>query len=140
MLIDTSKDPNKAITYLNSLIKRGVVVEVTEKRKKRSPSQNSYFHVIVSLYAIHFGYTLNEAKQMLKYNWIDGGQKKGYEVKDDIIIYRSTASMDDFELSRFIDFVREFSDLHGCYLPTSDEYNGRWSDFDAVIKSHEVYL
>lgn len=41
-------------------------VSITEAKSKRSLEQNSYFHLLVDLFADHSGYTPKEAKDTLK--------------------------------------------------------------------------
>ena len=64
MKLDLSKpfDKNKFVTYSAKLLEGGKQIELKEVRKSRTLKQNSYLHVIITLYAIYFGSTLEEAK------------------------------------------------------------------------------
>ena len=59
-------DQNKAVTYLTKLLEGEKLIELKEIMKVRTLRQNAYLHVIITLYAIEFGSTLEEAKTDLK--------------------------------------------------------------------------
>ena len=55
-------DVQSAKTRLASLIKRCCIVELTEKKPKRSVQQNKYLHVILGYFASQTGNTLQYVK------------------------------------------------------------------------------
>lgn len=65
MIFDTSKpEPRKkAISRIKFLLEKGAKIEVLEKKKNRTYSQNNYLHLILSWYALEYGDTLEEIKQ-----------------------------------------------------------------------------
>lgn len=112
-------DKNKATTYMGKLMDKGCMVELKEIKEKRSISQNAYLHVCFSIIALETGYSLQEAKVLMKRAY---GEGMVY-VKNNQKFLRSTADLDTLEMTHFIDWLRSFSlDQWGCYIPTSEEY------------------
>ncbi len=117
------------------LIKSGSPVELRQIRKARSIAQNSYFHVVVSLYAIHFGYSLYEAKIDLKrmcpfMKYEHNGKK--YLVQ--------TSKQNSKELSLYIEWIRNLAGQNDCYIPTAEEYLLDKYGIDKEIDSCRAYL
>jgi hypothetical protein len=135
MIYDLSKpyDANKFKARLKTL--KDKKVELTEIREKRTLTQNSYLHVCISIFAIEFGYTLDEAKTLLKRNC----SFMVYEKNGDKFLKR-TRGMDSKELTDFIDWIRDYSGMQGCYIPTPDEYRQNKRQIDDHISSHKRYL
>jgi hypothetical protein len=111
------------------------VVEFKEVRQKRSLSQNAYLHVCVTLYAIEFGSTLNEAKTDLK----RACSFMRYE-KNGKVYLKETSKMDSKELTDFIDWLRTYSAQKGCYIPSSEEYLSNRIAIDNQIETNKQYL
>lgn len=122
----------QAQTYLSSL--KGYV-EIKDVKKKRTLSQNAYLHVIITLFGIHFGYTIEEAKTLLKREC----HFMVYE-KNGNKFLRKTSKMNTKELTDFIDWVRNYASQNGCYLPTADEYSLKRSEIDNTIKYNSQFL
>lgn len=137
MKLDLSKpiDQSKSVTYLTKLIESEKQIELKEIRKVRTLKQNSYLHVIITLYAIEFGLTLEEAKTDLKREC----NFMRYE-KNNNIYLKSTAKLNTKELTEFIEWVRNYSSLNGCYLPTSEEYLEQKFNIDKDIDYNKQYL
>ena len=120
---------------LRKLIKSGCIVELKQVRKRRSIDQNSYLHVCITLYAIHFGYTIDEAKTLLKRlcNFMvyeKNGQK----------FLKRTRDLDTKEMTTFIDFIRTHASIEGCHIPTSDQYLTEKYFFDNEIEKNANML
>jgi len=111
------------------------IVEFKEVRQKRSLTQNAYLHVCITLYAIEFGYTIEEAKTHLKRNC----EFMKYEKKGEIFVKR-TRYMDSKELTNFIDWLRTYASQNGCYIPTSEEYLTNRVSIDNQIETNKQYL
>jgi len=111
------------------------MVEFKEVRQKRSVNQNAYLHVCITLYAIEFGYTIEEAKTHLKRNC----EFMKYEKKGEIFVKR-TRYMDSKELTNFIDWLRNYASQNGCYIPTSEEYLTNRVSIDNQIETNKQYL
>lgn len=138
MIYELSKpfDANKAMTWLKNAIEKGKVVDMTEKRKKRTLSQNSYMHVIFDLFALEFGYTKKEAKDLLKRKCIElmRYEKNGEE------FFRGTSDLSKDEGQVFIDWVLTFAAMQGCYIPSSEEYLQNQFEIDKEISRNKIYL
>ena len=125
-------DQQKAMEYLNKLIKAESKCEVKKLHPKRSTSQNSYLHVLFALWSKEFGYTMDESKQTVK-------TELGYcyrltELKFTTEFYCKTSEMDSKELTIFIEKFRDWSaDTCGLYLPSPDEYLLEQIHFDNLI-------
>lgn len=127
-------DRRKMFTYLRQLIKTESLIDLRKVRKNRTVKQNSYLHKLFSLYGIEFGYTVNEVKQLIKIQ-LEYVYKKGEN-----LFFVQTSKMDTKELTIFIDKFRNLAAKQGCYLPSADEYNGKFDYFDNIIESNSQYL
>ncbi len=128
-------DYNKAVTFFKRLLDKKTTVEVKEVKNTRTVSQNAYMHVCISLFAIEFGYTLEEAKTMLKRQC----SFMVYEKKDQRFLKR-TRDMDSDEIGEFIDWIRTYAGKAGLYIPSSEEYLKHKISVDKDISRHKEYL
>ena len=115
-----------AIERFKWLIDNEKRIELTDKKKKRSISQNSYMHLLFGWFGLNFGETLEEVKQDIFKKVVNpeifyDGDKEYFNTKVDK--WRSTASLDTGELTIAIDRFRDFSAKHGCYLPEPKDLN-----------------
>lgn len=138
MKYDLSKtfEINKMFAKIDSMINRGVIVELTEKKPVRTLSQNSYLHVCITLFAIEYGTSLFGAKVFLK-------EQCGFMVilKNGKKDYRSTTDLDTLEMNKFIEWIRNYSAIElGCYIPTPDEYIQNRFEIDREIDKFKEYL
>lgn len=128
-------DVNKSMSYLEKLIDGKKQIELKEIRKSRTIKQNSYLHVIITLYAIYFGSILEEAKTDLKREC----DFMRYENNNNVYL-KSTAKLNTKELTEFIEWIRNHSSLNGCYLPTAEEYLTQRFEIDREIDNNKKYL
>jgi len=120
---------------LNKLKDTGSVVELKAVKQPRTIQQNKYLHVLFALFGIEFGYTLDEAKTLLKREC----SFMTYE-KNGKKFLRHTSKMQTDELTKFIDWFRTYSAQQGLYLLTSDEYKYNSVSIDNEISKHKEYL
>jgi len=134
--LENKLEQHKIIQRLEWLIDKQAKVELKEVRKPRTIKQNAYLHVCISLFAIECGYTLDEAKTLLKRQC----QFMRYE-KNDNLFLRRTREMDTKELTEFVEWIRNYASLEvGLYIPTSEEYlQNKW-DIDHGIERNAQYL
>ena len=125
----------KVIERINTLNSKDKKVEVKEVRERRSLKQNAFLHVCVSIFAIEFGYSLDEAKQHLKLNCHFMHYEKG---KDTFI--KKTSVLDSKELTDFIDWIRTYSGKLGLYIPTPEDYMLNRAEIDRQINQNKEYL
>jgi len=132
MKYDLSKsyDQQKVREYLSKLIESESKAELKKIHAKRSTSQNSYLHVLFTLWGSEYGYFVDEAKQTIKH-------ALGYYSLNatGAWIYRRTSTMDTKELTNFIDLFRDWSNVNGLYLPTSKEYQEEKLHFDNLTEN-----
>ncbi len=111
-------------------------VELTRVCKKRTPKQNRYMHSIITLFGIELGYTIEEAKTILKRECAFMRYKKNGQW-----FLRSTADLDTKEMTDFIEWIRNFASReHGIYLPSSEEYYRNWTEIENTIERVKTFL
>lgn len=139
MKFDLSKEQDRISVQvrLNKLKADGSVIELKKLNPRRTLPQNSYIHVLFSLFGIEFGYTLDEAKTLLKREcpWMTY-EKAGSKFK----FLRHTSKMQTDELTKFIEWVRTYSAQKGLYLMSPEEYLQNQASIDNLIESHREYL
>ncbi len=124
----------KLETYKDFLINQGCIVELKKKLKKRTIKQNSYLHKLFSLFGVKFGYSIDEAKVLIKRTL-----KYTYK-KNNQVFLKKTSKMDTKELTIFIEKFRNYSSINGYYLPSADEYLTNYAEFERQIADNEIYL
>lgn len=146
MLYDTSidLDKNRAIERFKYLLNNGKIIELKEKRKIRSLSQNNYLHLILSWFALEMGETLEYTKReifkkevnpdLFQFEFVN---RKTGEIREDL---KSTALLDTKELTTAIERFRNFASKNlGIYLPEpSDLVNLR--EMERQIQNQNQYL
>lgn len=137
-------DCQRAIERLNFFIKNDKVFELTEKKTKRTLSQNRYLHLILSLYALEYGETLDYIKQevfkkqvnkqIFQYERVN---TKTGEIRID---YRSTTKLNTKELTVAIDRFRDYAAKEaGIYLPEPKDLN-YLKEIEILITNNQQYL
>lgn len=131
----------QAIEKIKYFIANEKTFELKAKHKKRSISQNSYLHLILTWFGIETGYTMEEVKQeifkkqvnsSLFYDGEFEGKIQGFKIER----WRSTASLDTAEMTLAIDRFRNFSSIElGIYLPEPREL-GLLQDLENEISKH----
>jgi len=110
----------QAIEKLNYFISKEKRFELKAKNDKRSISQNSYLHLILSWFGVETGYTLEEVKQEIFKKHVNANLFYDGDIKGIITVsrWRSTADLDTAEMTLAIDRFRDFSSKElGIYLP-----------------------
>lgn len=125
----------KAEARFKLLIEKGKDIELKEVKRKRTIKQNSFLHVVISLFAIEFGYNLEEAKTHLKRSCDFMRYTKNNEV-----FLKRTRDMDTKELTTFIEWVRNHSAENGLYIPTAEEYLLNQFEVDREIQRNKEFL
>lgn len=129
-------EKKQAEARFKKLMENGKVIELKAIAEARTLKQNAYLHVCISLFAIETGYTLDEAKIILK----RGCEFMRYEKKGATFL-RHTSLLSTVELTNFIEWIRNLAsqDL-GLYIPDADEYKNNHHAIDREIESHKKYL
>ena len=114
MIFQPSKrdEAHKSLDVIFDAGRRAKVERVPERR---SNNQNRYMHgVVFTLFAYELGWTLDEAKQYFK------GQFLTYE-KDGHTFVKETKSLDTKQTEHFLDKCRTEASKHGIYIPVPNE-------------------
>jgi hypothetical protein len=126
---------NKYDTYSDKLKLSNSKVELKKLGANRTIPLNSYLHVCISLFAIEYGYTLAEAKTMLKRLC----EFMVYEKNGEKFLVETSKQNND-ECSRFVEWIRNYSSQQGLYIPDADEYKENKFSIDKEIDKHKTYL
>ncbi len=121
--------------YYDQLQSYEGVIELKKIRKKRTINQNAYLHCLITLFGIELGYTIEEAKTLLKREC----EFMRYEKKGAVYL-KQTRGMNTKELSDFITWIRNFAGKAGMYLPTAEDYQRNWIEIERTIESNKNYL
>lgn len=125
-LYDTSNPLQKEQFKARSakLAERGKVVELTEKKPKRTLNQNKYLHICLA----YFGCQIGETMEYVKRNYYKILCNKDTFIREredkflgKIKYLRSSADLDSAEMSLTIERFRNFSSAQGIYIPSPEE-------------------
>jgi hypothetical protein len=128
-------EAERAFEYLTQLVGKESLAEVKKISPTRSLNQNSYLHLLIGAFAAHFGYELEEAKQIYKelspsiYKY----EKKGRD------FWRSSADLTKEEMAKSIDRFREASAAQDFPLPTATD-QGWLREIENAIEQSSYYL
>lgn len=119
--LSTPLDAQNARTRLELLVKRGSVIELTEKKPRRSLNQNAYLHLLLGYFASQTGNTLEWVKQQYYKKLCNPDIFIG-EREDKFLgrvkYVRSSADLRTDEMNLTIERFRNWSAAEaGIYLP-----------------------
>lgn len=127
MIYDTSNPLDKANFLLraNKLAASGKVIELTEKKPRRSLPQNKYLHVLLAYFGTQTGNTLEWVKQQYYKKLVNPDlfiREKEDKYLGKIKVLRSSADLDTSEFSLSIERFRNWAAQEASiYIPSSDE-------------------
>lgn len=128
MIYDLSRELDRAQfkERCNLLYRQGALVELTEKRGRRTLKQNSYLHLILSYFALQYGERMEYIKQEFFKRHVNSDlflrEKEGKGIGRYYVL-RSSAELDTKEMTTAIDRFRDWASKEvGVYLPTPDEF------------------
>ncbi len=136
-------DAQNARTRLELLIKRGSVTELTEKKQKRSLSQNSYLHLLLGYFASQTGNTLEWVKQQYYKKLCNPDLFIG-EKQDQFLgktrYVRSSADLRSDEMNLSIERFRNWSATEaGIYLPEATS-EAEIAALQVEVERYRTYL
>lgn len=117
----TNSEAGKALNHLLTLTRKGSVIDIKLVQPRRSLPQNSFLHLLLTAFGNHFGYTLEEAKQIYKelnpeiYRYTRTVRGKPHS------FWRSSADLTKDEMSGSIEVLRNQSAAAGYPLPTATD-------------------
>jgi hypothetical protein len=123
-ILENELQKKQFIEKVKFYISKGKRVELKVKNDKRTISQNSYLHLILTWFGIETGYTLEEVKQEIFKKHVN--PNLFYDGEFDGVVkierWRSTANLDTAEMTLAIDRFRNFSSQElGIYLPEPND-------------------
>lgn len=127
MIYNTSNPLDKANFLLRAkkLAESGVIVDLTEKKPRRSLPQNKYLHVILAYFGTQTGNTLEWVKQQYYKKLVNPDlfiREKEDKYLGMIKVLRSSADLDTSEFSLSIERFRNWAAQEaGIYIPSADE-------------------
>lgn len=136
-------DVQNARTRLDLLIRKQVVVELTEKKPRRSIPQNAYLHLLLGYFASQTGDTLEWVKKVY-YKQICNPDIYVAEKQDPyaghVKYLRSSADLTTEEMTTTIERFRNWSaDTAGIYLPDA-ENEAELLAAQIAVERHKTYL
>ena len=118
------KEQFKARTAM-LLEKSNGIVELTEKKARRSNQQNAYLHVILGYFAMETGNTLEWVKQQYFKKLVNAEifiREQDDKYLGRLKVLRSSADLDSAEMTTAIDRFRNWASSEaGIYLPSPNE-------------------
>lgn len=127
MLYDLSNSLQKEQfkTRCNFLFKKGCIVELTEKKTRRSFKQNAYLHLILGYFGCETGNTIEFVKQEYFKKLVNPEifiRDKNDPYLGKIKILRSSSDLDTAEMSTAIERFRNWASSEaGIYLPDPED-------------------
>lgn len=127
MIYNLSSPLDKANFLLRAkkLADSGVIVDLTEKKPRRSLPQNKYLHVILAYFGTQTGNTLEWVKQQYYKKLVNPDlfiREKEDKYLGRIKVLRSSADLDTSEFSLSIERFRNWATQEaGIYIPSADE-------------------
>ena len=111
------------------------LIELRKIQRPRTIKQNKYLHVLITLFGIETGYTIDEIKTLLKRNC----DLMRYTKKNEVFLKR-TRDLNVHELATFITWIRNYAGINNIYLPSSEDYKRNWDAIERTIESNKAYL
>ena len=127
MIYNTSNPLDKANFLLRAkkLAESGVIVDLTEKKPRRSLPQNKYLHVILAYFGAQTGNTLEWVKQQYYKKLVNPDlfiREKEDKYLGRIKVLRSSTDLDTSEFSLSIERFRNWAAQEAdIYIPSADE-------------------
>ena len=125
------------------LEKSNGIVELTEKKPRRSNQQNAYLHVILGYFAMETGNTLEWVKQQYFKKLVNADifiREQEDKWLGRMKVLRSSADLDSAEMTPAIDRFRNWSSSEaGIYLPSANEED-MLSLMEIEISRYKQYL
>ena len=127
MIYDTSNPLDKANFLLRAkkLAESGKIIEMSEKKPRRSLPQNKYLHVILAYFGTQTGNTLEWVKQQYYKKLVNPDlfiREEEDKYLGRIKVLRSSADLDTAEMSLSIERFRNWAAQEaGIYIPSADE-------------------
>lgn len=136
-------DVQNAKTRLELLVKRGCIIELTEKKQKRTLNQNAYLHLLLGYFASQTGNTLEWVKQQYYKKLCNPDLFIGE--REDLFLgrvkyVRSSADLRTDEMNLSIERFRNWSASEaGIYLPEATN-EAEIAALQVEVERYKTYL
>ena len=147
MIYDASNriDVQRALVKVQSLIDKQKKFEIKVKRPRRSISQNSYLHLILTWFAIEYGETVDYVKQVIFKQWVNEDifsdsytNPKTSKTRPRL---KSTSELNSKELTESIERFRNWSSKEaGIYLAEPNDLASIDQMETEISKHNKSYL
>lgn len=126
----------------NALVKKGGIVELTEKKQRRTNLQNAYLHTALSYFACEVGETMDYVKRHY-FKILCNKDLFIREVEDKFLgkikVLRSSADLDTGEMTTAIERWRNWAAGEGIYIPSPDEHR-LVQQMEIEVSRNRMYL
>lgn len=123
--LSNSYDREKFKRRVNTLYQRQNVVELSEHKPRRTTPQNSYLHLLLGMFAMETGNTLEFVKQEYFKRLVNRDlfvERRHDRYAGEIEVLRSSRNLNTEEMTTAIERFRNWSASEaGIYLPAPNE-------------------
>lgn len=123
--LSNSYDREKFKRRVNSLYQRHSVVELSERKPRRTTPQNSYLHLLLGMFAMETGNTLEFVKQEYFKRLVNHDlfvEQRHDKFAGEIEVLRSSRDLNTGEMTTAIERFRNWSASEAdIYLPAPNE-------------------
>lgn len=141
--LSNTLDVQNAKTRLDLLVKRGSVVELTEKKPRRSLNQNAYLHLILGYFASQTGNTVEWVKQQYYKKLCNPDiflSERDDKFLGRVKYVRSSADLQTDEMNLTIERFRNWAASEaGIYLPDPTN-EAELAALQVEVKRYKTYL
>jgi len=124
--LHTELDRDMVIGHIKRLdLKKTYTVEVTEKRIKRTISQNSLYWLWLTCIEFETGEDRNELHEYFKRKWLE---PKDIIIKNDRFQYYSTRSLNTIQFKYYLDHLQIFASTE-LAIKLPDPEDKYWEEF-----------
>ena len=135
MILNPAKNKEKFEFIVKSFSDYDGPVRIEKVAKRRTTSQNSYLHILITMFAIEIGNTLEEMKVDLKRDCHFMVYKKNGKT-----YLKKSSNLDTKEMTDWIDWIKHKAGMNGVYLPEADDYHRNWEQIELEIEANKHYL
>ena len=145
MIYDLSRELDRLQfkEYCALLYRKGARVELSEKRGRRTLSQNNYLHLILSYFALRYGERMECVKQEFFKRHVNPDiflQEKEGQGVGRYYALRSSADLSTKEMTTAIDRFRDWASMEaGIYLPSPDE-EGVLGELEREVEANKRFI
>lgn len=116
--LKNESEQTQASSFLGEQIRSGKTVEIKVVRPQRSLRSNAYLHVLLSICALEWGFSLAEYKTIYKRDICPGIY---VYYKNEMPFVRSSADLDTKQISDSIEQLKAYCAENGLTLPEPND-------------------